>query len=53
MNLPPPLTDWFASRGWSPRRHQIEMLAEAQRDLTPEQAAQKLREVSDVHYLET
>ena len=31
----------------------FEMLAEAQRDLTPEQAAQKLREVSDVHYLET
>ena len=29
-----------------------EMLAEAQRDLTPEQAAEKLRAVSDVHYLE-
>ena len=28
----------------------FEMLAEAQRDLTPEQAAQKLRAVSDVHY---
>jgi UDPglucose--hexose-1-phosphate uridylyltransferase len=27
-----------------------EMLAEAQRDLTPEQAAQRLREVSEVHY---
>jgi len=27
-----------------------EMLAESQRDLTAEQAAQKLREVSDVHY---
>jgi UDPglucose--hexose-1-phosphate uridylyltransferase len=27
-----------------------EMLAEAQRDLTPEQAADKLRAVSDVHY---
>ena len=27
-----------------------EMLAEAQRDLTAEQAAQKLRELSDVHY---
>jgi len=29
-----------------------EMLAEAQRDLTAEQAADKLRAVSDVHYLE-
>jgi len=28
----------------------FEMLAEAQRDLTPEQAAQRLRELSDVHY---
>lgn len=27
-----------------------EMMAEAQRDLTPEQAAQRLRAVSDVHY---
>lgn len=27
-----------------------EMLAETQRDLTPEQAAQRLREVSDCHY---
>lgn len=27
-----------------------EMLAESQRDLTPEQAAEKLRAVSDVHY---
>lgn len=27
-----------------------EMLAESQRDLTPEQAAQRLRDVSDVHY---
>jgi UDPglucose--hexose-1-phosphate uridylyltransferase len=27
-----------------------EMLAEAQRDLTPEQAAQRLREVPAVHY---
>ena len=26
--LPAPLTDWFASRGWSPRRHQLDMLAE-------------------------
>ena len=24
--LPPPLADWFASRGWTPRRHQLEML---------------------------
>jgi UDPglucose--hexose-1-phosphate uridylyltransferase len=30
----------------------FEMLAEAQRDLTPEQAAQRLRELSDTHYLE-
>jgi UDPglucose--hexose-1-phosphate uridylyltransferase len=29
----------------------FEMLAEAQRDLTPEQAAARLRAVSDVHYL--
>ena len=28
----------------------FEMLAEAQRDLTPEQAAEKLRAVGDVHY---
>ena len=28
----------------------FEMLAEAQRDLTPEQAAQRLRELSDVHF---
>ena len=28
----------------------FEMLAEAQRDLTPEQAAEKLRAVSDLHY---
>ena len=28
----------------------FEMLAEAQRDWTPEQAAQRLRDVSDVHY---
>lgn len=27
-----------------------EMLANAQRDLTPEQAAQKLRDLSDTHY---
>ena len=30
----------------------FEMLAEAQRDLTPEQAAEHLRAVSDVHYRE-
>ncbi len=29
-----------------------EMLAETQRDLTPEQAAARLREQSDIHYLE-
>jgi UDPglucose--hexose-1-phosphate uridylyltransferase len=29
-----------------------EMLAEAQRDLTPEQAAERLRELSETHYLE-
>lgn len=29
-----------------------EMLAEAQRDLTPEQAAVRLREVPEIHYLE-
>lgn len=28
-----------------------EMLAEAQRDILPEQAAQKLRQTSDIHYL--
>ncbi|KES16270.1 Galactose-1-phosphate uridylyltransferase [Gilliamella apis SCGC AB-598-P17] len=27
-----------------------EMLAEAQRDLTPEQAAERLRNLSDAHY---
>jgi ATP-dependent helicase Lhr and Lhr-like helicase len=27
--LPPPLADWFAARGWRPRRHQLAMLAEA------------------------
>ncbi len=30
----------------------FEMLAEAQRDLTPEQAAERLRAVSDLHYRE-
>ncbi len=29
MDLPQPLTDWFASRGWRPRRHQLDMLREA------------------------
>jgi len=29
------------------------MLAEAQRDLTPEQAADRLRAQSEVHYLES
>jgi ATP-dependent Lhr-like helicase len=28
-DLPAPLTDWFASRGWAPRRHQLAMLTEA------------------------
>jgi ATP-dependent Lhr-like helicase len=27
--LPAPLADWFAAKGWSPRRHQLEMLAAA------------------------
>ena len=27
--LPPIITDWFAARGWSPRRHQLEMVAAA------------------------
>ncbi len=26
--LPKPLDDWFASRGWTPRRHQLAMLAQ-------------------------
>lgn len=29
------------------------MMAEAQRDLTPEQAAARLRECSEVHYTES
>jgi UDPglucose--hexose-1-phosphate uridylyltransferase len=29
-----------------------EMLAEAQRDLTPEQAAARLQDLPDVHYLD-
>jgi ATP-dependent Lhr-like helicase len=28
MNLPRPLADWFATRGWRPRRHQLDMLRE-------------------------
>ncbi|MEG3181460.1 ligase-associated DNA damage response DEXH box helicase [Sphingomonas sp. LT1P40] len=31
MSLPTVLTDWFASRGWVPRRHQTDMLAAGQR----------------------
>jgi ATP-dependent helicase Lhr and Lhr-like helicase len=29
MALPQPIIRWFADKGWSPRRHQIEMLAAA------------------------
>ena len=29
--LPPVIVDWFARRGWAPRRHQLEMLAAARR----------------------
>ncbi|HEU0067367.1 MAG TPA: ligase-associated DNA damage response DEXH box helicase [Sphingomonas sp.] len=28
-DLPPPLADWFAARGWAPRSHQLAMLDEA------------------------
>ena len=28
-HLPPAITDWFAAKGWEPRRHQLEMLAAA------------------------
>lgn len=28
VSLPTPLADWFALRGWSPRGHQLDMLAE-------------------------
>jgi ATP-dependent Lhr-like helicase len=28
--LPPPFLSWFAERGWSPRAHQLGLLAEAQ-----------------------
>ncbi len=27
--LPPSIADWFAQRGWAPRRHQLEMVAAA------------------------
>jgi len=27
-DLPTPLADWFDKRGWSPRRHQLDMLAQ-------------------------
>jgi ATP-dependent Lhr-like helicase len=29
--FPRPLTDWFAAKSWSPRRHQLDMLAAARR----------------------
>uniref|UniRef100_UPI0039837A2B DEAD/DEAH box helicase n=1 Tax=Sphingorhabdus sp. TaxID=1902408 RepID=UPI0039837A2B len=29
VELPPIIIDWFASRGWQPRRHQLEMLEAA------------------------
>jgi ATP-dependent helicase Lhr and Lhr-like helicase len=29
VDLPAPLADWFAAKGWAPRRHQLEMLAAA------------------------
>ena len=29
--LPPAIATWFTQRGWSPRRHQLEMVAAAQR----------------------
>ena len=28
--LPEPFLKWFAQRGWSPRAHQIQLLAKAQ-----------------------
>ncbi len=28
MDLPQPLADWFTTRGWRPRRHQLDMLRE-------------------------
>jgi ATP-dependent Lhr-like helicase len=29
QKLPGPIADWFAAKGWAPRRHQLEMLAAA------------------------
>ncbi|WP_292156153.1 DEAD/DEAH box helicase, partial [Brevundimonas sp.] len=29
-SLPPLFANWFAPRGWSPRRHQLEMIAAAE-----------------------
>jgi ATP-dependent Lhr-like helicase len=29
LDLPDPLPDWFAKRGWQPRRHQLDMLVRA------------------------
>src|SRR5688500_9842167 len=29
LTLPQPVTDWFAAKGWTPRRHQLELLAAA------------------------
>ncbi|MEA3018031.1 MAG: ATP-dependent helicase Lhr and Lhr-like helicase, partial [Sphingomonadales bacterium] len=29
IDLPPAISDWFAAKGWQPRRHQLEMLASA------------------------
>ena len=31
MPLPPIIADWFAAKGWAPRRHQLDMLAAAER----------------------
>jgi UDPglucose--hexose-1-phosphate uridylyltransferase len=33
--------------------HSFELMAEAQRDITPEQAASRLRACSEVHYLDS
>ena len=30
VTLPPLFADWFARRGWAPRRHQLEMIAAAE-----------------------
>ena len=29
-NLPAPFLDWFAARGWTPRQHQLELVARAE-----------------------